>query len=371
METKAEQKADFFPNKIASSILKLLPKTNETNTSHSVTTVNSNSNNTTTTTTTSNGGPTNAEILQRFLPKMPRMYSTFHGFTLKKKRFLAKKVAATTLIRSNSLKNGRANASIKIISSADAATVAAASSKRNKKNLAQKTKNMKFDVAWDILTRNVVSSICIKYRELTSDKLHESFKSSEKLKKIEISNCELVDETLPDALFKNCKELRLLIIRKNNLKSLDRNVFQQMKYLDSLNLSTNQMKSLDDALLHNCVSLSHLDLSNNFLEDLSENVFSSCENLQMLNLANNQIESLRENVFRELKRLKYVNLANNKIASLKANIFQECSDLRKIDLNGNLMDKLNESFIAELVNFFNFTKKSYKISYNLRKISRE
>ena len=358
MEIKAESKehSDFFPtfpNKIASSLMKLLPKneTNASNNNNNNNNNNSSSNATTLATNTSTNrstSPTNAEILQRFLPDMPkfkipmpRMYSTLHGFTLKKKRFLAKKFSATTIVRTNSLKSG--HASIKIFPSSET------SSKKRKKNAAQKTKNMKFDVAWDLLTRNVVSSICIKYRDMTNEKLQESFKNSEKFKKIEISSCNLFDETLPDSLFKNCKELKILIIRRNNLKSLDRGLFQQMKHLDTLNLSMNQISSLEEAIFVNCVRLSHLDLSNNQLEDLSEKVFSSCENLQMLNLANNKINNLKDNIFRELKRLKCLDLAHNKLVSLKATIFEECIELRKIDLAGNLMEKLNEDFISELV----------------------
>ena len=347
MEIKGESKdhSDFFPtfpNKIASSLLKLLPK-NEANNSNA-----SNASNNSTMATNTSTSPTNVEIFQRFLPKMPqmpRMYSTLHGFTMKKKRFLSKKVGTTTLIRTNSLKSG--HASIKIFPSGDTVK------KKRKKNVAQKPKNLKFDVAWDMLTRNVVSSICIKYRaELTCEKLQESFRGADKLKKVEISNCTLIDETLPDTLFKNCKEVRLLIIRKNNLKSLERNLFQQMKYLDSLNLSMNQISLLDETLFKNCVRLSHLDLSNNQLEDLAENVFDSCENLQSLNLSNNKIENLKDNIFRELKKLKYIDLANNKLISLKAINFQECIELRKIDLEGNLMKYLNEDFINELVCFY-------------------
>ena len=185
---------------------------------------------------------------------------------------------------------------------------------------------------------------------MSGEKLLESFKNLEKRRKVVISNCTLREETLPDGLFKNCKELRNLFLTNNtSIKRLEANVFQNLKSMHSLHLCMNQLEVLHEITFQNCVNLCHLDLSNNSLRCLSENIFSSCTNLKILCLANNQIEKLEKNVLCELKSLNDFNIACNRLKSLEADIFDNCLEINKIDISNNDDVDIGENFVVQLV----------------------
>ena len=209
--------------------------------------------------------------------------------------------------------------------------------------------NGTFDMAREILKKNAPTSVSFKYRALSNEKLLDSFKALDKLKKIEISNCDLLDEKISGTLFKNCKELKHLILVKNNIKCLEQNIFQQLKLMDTLILSTNQIEKINEATFHTCINLSHLDLSNNNLEVISENMFICCKNLEILNLANNKIAKFEKRTLNELKMLRYFTIANNLLTQLDSSVFEDCADICKIDVSGNQIANLNDDFIIELV----------------------
>ena len=279
---------------------------------------------------------TPSEIIQKFLSKLP-----VSQFKSANKRNLSATGEKSIKPRISLMRKSVGVSSKKSINS---------SAKQLKKPSSMK-KNSSFDMAWDILTKNNVSSISIKYRRLTSEKLLESFKNLEKLKKVVISNCELKEEMLPDGLFKNCKELKHLFLTKNNLKKLEANDFQQLKCVENVNLSTNKLQILHENTFQNCHFICHLDLSNNNLKCLSENIFSSCKHLQTLNLENNLLESLERNIFRELENLKDFNVASNRLrpGGIEANIFDNCLEISKIDMGDNDEIEIDENYIIQLV----------------------
>lgn len=283
---------------------------------------------------------TTSEIVQRLLSKLPVSH-----FKSTNKRNV-----------SSSAENGKSvkPARISLIRKQISTPKKAINSKQPKKASSMK-KNSSFDKAWDILTKNNVSSLSIKYRSMTSEKLFESFKNLEKLKKVVISNCDLKEEVLPDGLFKNCKELKHLFLTNNKLFKLETNVFQQLKCVENLNLSNNQLQGLHESTFQNCHLICHLDLSNNNLKCLSENIFNSCKNLKSLNLANNQIECLERNVFQELEMLKDFNIASNGLKSLEAKAFDKCLEISKIDISENDDMKINDDYITQLVMVYIFS----------------
>jgi Leucine-rich repeat (LRR) protein len=325
--------------------------------SSSLTTTTTCSKNEMTTTPTS----ATAEIVQRLLAKFP--------------------VSSLKFPSSSSRPTTKRNCSTEIATTASSSSKPPASTQRllfqtRKSNKLDKTKpkakakpthasgtikkNSSFSIDQLYRSISIVSSLSIKYRSVSGEKLLESFKNLEKLRKVVISNCTLREETLPEGLFKNCKELRHLFLTNNAcIKRLEANVFQNLKSMHSLHLCVNQLEVLHEVTFQNCVNLCHLDLSNNSLRCLSENIFSSCKNLKTLCLANNQIETLERNVLCELRSLNDFNIACNRLKSLEAEIFDNCLEINKIDISNNDGVDIGENFVVQLVGLILYNFKGF------------
>ncbi|XP_023022264.1 toll-like receptor 7 [Leptinotarsa decemlineata] len=149
------------------------------------------------------------------------------------------------------------------------------------------------------------------------------------------------------------KELQILDLGYNNIRSMPDGVFCSLTNLQTLNLTRNRIKSTERIGINvpSCSNsdLQNLDLSYNTLKSLSEESgLSRFRRLQNINLMYNNISDISGEALAGLDSLKILNLANNRIGMLPQGLFAGTPELKEIHLQNNSLFSLAKGLFHRL-----------------------
>ncbi len=99
-------------------------------------------------------------------------------------------------------------------------------------------------------------------------------------------------------------------------------LFSDLKQLEILLIGKNKLKSIENIV---SASLLTLNLDNNEIEIIKISTFRKSDNLKILSLKNNKIKQVQDKAFLNLKNLIEINLENNKITELSADFLDGLS----------------------------------------------
>ena len=152
-------------------------------------------------------------------------------------------------------------------------------------------------------------------------------------------------ESLPEGVFDELKNLRVLRLSSNGLKSLPSEpVFKELDKLEYLYITIEDWKYLPQGVFGALKNLEVLRLPGvelgeySGLEALKDDVFSTLKKLKYLDLSHNDLSWLPREIFKQLAMLKTLNLSNNRLGSdqMKTNnIFQGLSVELKLNIEDN------------------------------------
>ncbi|XP_043685451.1 adhesion G protein-coupled receptor A3 isoform X2 [Vespula pensylvanica] len=106
-------------------------------------------------------------------------------------------------------------------------------------------------------------------------------------------------------------ELVQLDLCKNEIFSIEANIFKNLTNLKRLDLSKNKISSIDEESFNGLENLERLDLSKNQISTIDTYAFKRLSNLRRLKLSGNSLTTLKEGTFHRLKLLKQLDLSNN------------------------------------------------------------
>ncbi|TET06629.1 hypothetical protein E3J79_01315 [Candidatus Dependentiae bacterium] len=185
---------------------------------------------------------------------------------------------------------------------------------------------------------------------LSNKELKEFFQSIAKYNVVELFLFSNQLTSLPENIFNNLHNLRILWLCNNQLTSLPEKIFNNLHNLRELFLYDNQLTSLPEKIFNNLHKLQMLELYDNQLTSLPEKIFNNLHKLQMLELCNNQLTSLPEKIFNNLHNLRELFLYDNQLTSLPEKIFNNLPNLRKLSLYDNRLNSLPENIFNNLHN---------------------
>ena len=154
----------------------------------------------------------------------------------------------------------------------------------------------------------------------------------QKLKKLELSNCQITN--IPDELIQ-LSDLVELSLPDNQLESIPKVIFR-LERLKRLNLSKNEIDELPTEI-NNLKQLEHLTLSSNLLQSLPNSLIE-LKNLRRLDLSYNQILKLPSN-FGAFPKLRRLNLVSNKLRRLPKSFFK-ATQLDLLNLSHNQLQQI-------------------------------
>ena len=165
---------------------------------------------------------------------------------------------------------------------------------------------------------------------------------------------------IPKNLSQHLPQLKVLSMKKNNIKSLTN--IQDAYNLWKIDLTENYIANLEDDKgkpgLKNLRYLEEINLSNNNILQISANSFHDLKNLKTLNVSSNQLKNLPSKLFARNKQLNSIDFSYNSIDTIKKDIFDGVYKLRHISFESNKFDILPVQIFTHLdeIKQINFLK---------------
>ena len=140
-----------------------------------------------------------------------------------------------------------------------------------------------------------------------------------------------------------------LVLSENTFRAIDPNSFHHVTKIKHLDLSKNRLghdfaqEGYLKTVFENLKNLEVLDISGNGIRSILHTAFANAEKLQILDLSHNELKSVTFSTD-QLKSLQHLDLRHNKITFLDELSLQRLNDLKlqavnitptKIDLDGN------------------------------------
>lgn len=116
---------------------------------------------------------------------------------------------------------------------------------------------------------------------------------------------------VPVEAFQNCSEVREILLDRNVIEQLDKEVFLNLVRLDVLGLAGNQLSHLATDTFGDALALRRLVLNENPLVVPDDGPFLEQEELEELEMARCNLTELTKDTFSGLAALKWLNLAGN------------------------------------------------------------
>ncbi|XP_043512132.1 adhesion G protein-coupled receptor A3 isoform X4 [Frieseomelitta varia] len=130
-------------------------------------------------------------------------------------------------------------------------------------------------------------------------------------------------------------ELVQLDLSKNNIYTIEANIFKNLTNLKRLNLSQNYITSIDTECFNGLGNLERLDLSKNQISTIDAYTFRKLPNLKRLDLSGNNISMVKPSLFHDLLALERLKLNENKLTTLMEGTFFGLNSLKQLDLSNN------------------------------------
>ncbi|CAD7078616.1 unnamed protein product [Hermetia illucens] len=160
---------------------------------------------------------------------------------------------------------------------------------------------------------------------LISKMSNETFSNLKSLKTLKLGGNRLGDHPVNFQAFRLCYNLRELNIRSNVITgSLTPSTLPKLKNLEILNLERNLIRSVQ------------------------KEAFDGFVNLKSLHLSHNQIDVLQDHAFYNLKRLEFLDLSYNGIVAVSNASLQHLTYLKTLDLTHNFLRALTSDLISPL-----------------------
>ncbi len=144
------------------------------------------------------------------------------------------------------------------------------------------------------ITENLKSYISIKLDQVMISSGSDIFNRLDQPIILILGHCKIISICLQSKFF---VYLRTLDVSHNLIQKLDKSCFKYARNLYLLRVSRNQVKTIQSHAFNSSQLIRELDLSSNILTELHENTFSGLLKLQILDISGNGIFSVSASVF--------------------------------------------------------------------------
>ncbi|XP_076673505.1 uncharacterized protein LOC143371793 [Andrena cerasifolii] len=173
------------------------------------------------------------------------------------------------------------------------------------------------------------------------------FKGCENLEELYLDGNNLT--MVPTVSLKGPRFIRVLSLSGNNIGSLPRAAFSMVgESLLRLDLSENELSHMEDGALSGLGQLLLLNISRNDLGRFNSDVFKGADNLLQLDLSINFFQEFPSDALRSLTDLKFLNISNNLITDIEETHLSGLRDLQVLDLSRNNIGRLGVNTFSSL-----------------------
>lgn len=162
-----------------------------------------------------------------------------------------------------------------------------------------------------------------------------TFVSLTKLQTLKLNGNRLEDFPKSLQAIGQCKNLRELDLKSNQIKgALDKNTIPALP-LESLSLERNILTSVQNGALEGFPYLITLSLRHNQIDVLQDHAFSGLASLQNLDLGHNGIVAVSGSSLQHLPKLLVLDMTHNFLRALTSDLIAPLPSLKELRLDGN------------------------------------
>ncbi|OAD57105.1 Chaoptin, partial [Eufriesea mexicana] len=174
---------------------------------------------------------------------------------------------------------------------------------------------------------------------------------------IQLKELRLADNLLGDNLnpifssneFHGMKQLKLLDLTRNGLRSLEEGIFKGCESLEQLYLNGNNFTAVPTMSLKGPKSIRVLSLSGNNIGSLPRAAFSILgESLLRLDISENELSHIEDGAFSGLGRLLLLNISGNDLSRFNSEVFKGAYNLLQLDLSTNFLREFPSDALRHL-----------------------
>lgn len=178
-------------------------------------------------------------------------------------------------------------------------------------------------------------------RGLTHLDLRQSFKHMENITFYELKNLQMLDlsyndlKSLEEGVLSNQKHLKTLVLDGNRFEDVQKfsTSTKELKELNEISLRNNNITRFSQSSFFNYINLKKLDLSSNKFIEVDERAFDYIFDLNSLNLQGNDINLYETKLFENLDELEELNLIENNIFNVSYEMFANQNKLKTLSLD--------------------------------------
>ncbi|CAH1104067.1 unnamed protein product, partial [Psylliodes chrysocephalus] len=152
--------------------------------------------------------------------------------------------------------------------------------------------------------------------------------------------------------------LEILRLDRAGISSLPDTLCTTCPRLKSLDLKSNKLSSVPD--LSNCREMRVLDLASNDIKSLEGKPFRSMYMMHDLLLAHNQIQQIPQDAFYNLSKLQVLDLEDNRISYIHPDAFMSISKIEDLNLGNNIFPHLPSAGLERLLHLKTFNNPNLK-----------
>lgn len=183
---------------------------------------------------------------------------------------------------------------------------------------------------------------------LTRNSIANEFVTSESIKRIDLSLCNMDELDLMG--FPN---LVTVILRGNLITHLNRKSFENNQILENIDLSYNAITNVSSGSFRDLRYLKHLDLSFNMIRRIEKDTFKHNDLLTSINLSRNYVDRLNRFV---AKSLTHLNMSWCEIMNIDLDAFIDMPEILELDLSNNLFTYLPSSLRSDTMQSLNLER---------------
>lgn len=135
--------------------------------------------------------------------------------------------------------------------------------------------------------------------------------------------------------FASLIHLKVLNLKNNVIREIEKSSFYELGSLEELNLSDNKLEALDEGVFRALGNLRKIDLKSNDISHLQNLIFNRLSKLEVLNLNSNKLTNIQAQIFSMNEKLEEIFLFGNQIASIHGETFKGLKNLKIVDLRRN------------------------------------
>lgn len=155
-------------------------------------------------------------------------------------------------------------------------------------------------------------------------------------------------EITPADLFEKLPNLTELLIKRTNLKNLQKDFFKNATNLATLSLLRNEIEIIQNGTFEYCENLETLKLDYNAIEIVEPDAFQGLKQMIKLSMKFNKIENLTDTIFRHCKLLRFIYLNGNKIKKISKRLFEFGGLISTVNLSSNEISEIESGALKRV-----------------------